>query len=246
MATQRKDPGGAAVARVERFTGPLMLLLALVFLAAFFVGYLPDAPPGLRGAARIVSNVVVALFAVELAVRVAVAERRLEYLASRWLDVLVVVVPFLRPLRVIMFLPVLARAAVGLQRVMGPMRGAYVLLVAVATVLTAAGLVLLFETRADGSSIQTFPDALWWAITTVTTVGYGDTYPVTAEGRVVAAALMVVGIALFGVLTAGVAAYFVESSAGEEESSDKLDEVLLRLEALERRLKERDEKEGDG
>ena len=246
MSRQRKNPGGAAVARVERFPGPLMLVLALVFLAAFVVGYLPDAPPGLRGAARTVSNAVVALFAVELAVRVAVAERRLEYLASRWLDVLVVVVPFLRPLRVIMFLPVLARAAAGLQRVMGPMRGAYVLLVAAATVLTAAGLVLLFETGADGSSIRTFPDALWWAITTVTTVGYGDTYPVTAEGRVVAAALMVVGIALFGVLTAGVAAYFVESSAEEDDGPDKLDEILARLEALERHLKERDEGEGDG
>ena len=231
---------------MARFTRPLMLLLALVFLAAVVVEYLPDASPGLRGAARTVSNVVVALFAVELAVRVAVAERRLEYLASRWLDVLVVVVPFLRPLRVIMFLPVLARAAVGLQLVMGPLRGAYVLLVAAATVLTAASLVLLFETGAKDSSIQTFPDALWWAITTVTTVGYGDTYPVTTEGRIVAAALMMVGIALFGVLTAGVAAYFVESSETEDESSDKLDEILARLDTLERRLKERDEREGDG
>ncbi len=123
----------------------------------------------------------------------------------------------MRPLRILMFLPVLARAAVGMQRIMGPFRGAYVLLVALATVLTAAGLVLLFERRTDGGSIQTFWDALWWAITTITTVGYGDTYPVTREERIVAAALMVVGIVLFGVLTAGVSAYFLESAAEDAE-----------------------------
>jgi voltage-gated potassium channel len=65
---------------------------------------------------------------------------------------------------------------------------------------------------------KTFPDALWWAATTVTTVGYGDRYPVTAVGRLVATGLMVVGIALLGVITASVAAWFVRNiQAAREE-----------------------------
>lgn len=236
------------MARIERLTAVPMLVLAIIFLAAFVVGYLPNASPDLRERAQLVSDVVVVLFAVELLVRVAVAENRLKYLVSRWLDVLIVVVPFLRPLRVLMLLPILARSAAGLRRVMGRFRGAYVVVIAVATVLAAAGLVLFFEAQEADGSIQTFSDALWWAITTITTVGYGDTYPVTPEGRAIAAALMIVGIALFGVLTAGVAAYFVESSAQEEDNSAKLDKVLARLEGVEKdlkELKERGKEEGD-
>jgi voltage-gated potassium channel len=222
-----------------------MLVLALVYIAALVVEYQSDASADLHQRARIVSDVVVALFAAELLARVAVAERRLQYLASRWLDVLIVVVPFLRPLRIIMFLPILARSAVGLRRVMGRFRGTYVLLIAVATVLSAAGLVLVFEAPHADGSIKTFPDALWWAITTITTVGYGDSYPITNEGRIVAAALMVVGIALFGTLTAGVAAYFVESSSKEDAKSDKLDEILARLQGVEKELKDLKERRNE-
>ncbi len=203
-------------------------------------------------------GLIIAVFAAELAVKVTLADRRLEYLRSRWLDVVIVLLPFLRPLRVLFFLPFLMRAIVGVERILGPYRVAYVLVVGVLTVLTGAGLVQLFEDRAGGP-IQSFGDALWWAITTITTVGYGDTYPVTAGGKVVAASLMLIGIALFGVLTAGVAAYFVERAEEEEEQqqADKIDRILKmldeqevrdkkvdrlleKLEELESRIRERD------
>lgn len=61
------------------------------------------------------------------------------------------------------------------------------------------------------SNIKTLSDALWWAFATVTTVGYGDRYPVTPEGRLIAAVLMTVGVGLFGTMTAGIAAFFLES-----------------------------------
>lgn len=147
----------------------------------------------------------VALFAAELVIKVAVAERRWAYLRAHWIDVLIVVVPFLRPLRalrVLRLLPFLARGALGLRRVMGPYRGAYVLVIGLGAVLVSAALVAIFEQDADGS-IPGFGDALWWAATTVTTVGYGDKFPVTPEGRAVAVFLMIIGIALFGMLTAG-------------------------------------------
>ena len=148
---------------------------------------------------------------------------------------LIVVVPFLRPLRalrVLRLLPFLARGAIGLRRVMGPYRGAYVLVIGLGAVLVSAALVAIFEQDADGS-IQGFGDALWWAATTVTTVGYGDKFPVTSEGRAVAVFLMIIGIALFGMLTAGIAAYFVES---DTENGVSNRELLMKVESLEAQL----------
>jgi voltage-gated potassium channel len=65
------------------------------------------------------------------------------------------------------------------------------------------------EQHAGEANITGYGDALWWSATTVTTVGYGDRYPVTTEGRLIAVGLMLVGIALVGAITASVAAWMV-------------------------------------
>lgn len=254
----RTGPGGETVRRIERFTEVPMLVLAIVYIPVFIVDYMPDVSASVRREADIVQWVVVAAFAAELLVKIAVADQRLRYLRARWPEILIVALPFLRPLRPLMVVPLLARAILGAERVLGNYRVLYVLVVGTLTVLTGAGVVLLFEDRAGGP-IQSFGDAFWWAITTITTVGYGDTYPVTAGGRLVAALVMLVGIALFGVLTATVAAYFVERDEEDQERADKIDLVLQklaereqrdekvdrlldRLEHLERRMEQR----GDG
>ena len=85
----------------------------------------------------------------------------------------------------------------------------YVLGVAVMAIGLGAIAALDAEQDAKGANIVTFGDALWWAATTVTTVGYGDRFPITAEGRVIAIALMVVGIAMVGAVTASIAAWMV-------------------------------------
>jgi voltage-gated potassium channel len=91
------------------------------------------------------------------------------------------------------------------------------------TAVMALGLgavaVLDAEQDAAGANITTFGDALWWSATTVTTVGYGDHFPVTTTGRFVAVALMVVGIACIGAITAGVAAWLVRQVEADERLS---------------------------
>ncbi len=77
--------------------------------------------------------------------------------------------------------------------------------------------VLVFEDSTD-ANIKTPFDAFWWAISTITTVGYGDKFPVTTEGRIVAIVLMVTGVGFFGVLTGLFARLFVESEFKKEES----------------------------
>jgi voltage-gated potassium channel len=110
----------------------------------------------------------------------------------------------------------------------------FVLLAAVLIVFVGAGAELIFESKAKGSNIHNYANALWWAITTITTVGYGDRYPVSAGGRGVAVVLMLVGIGLIGVITASVASYFVaqESETNVAEAVVQLDARLDRIEAL--------------
>lgn len=104
---------------------------------------------------------------------------------------------------------------------------------------------LLFEENAKGGNVHSYPDALWWAIVTVTTVGYGDRYPVTEGGRAVAVILMLLGIGLIGVLTATVASVFVkehtdaskeEFRKGHADLGQQLAEISQRLADVERRL----------
>ena len=87
------------------------------------------------------------------------------------------------------------------------------------------------EQRASGARIVNIGDAMWWAVTTITTVGYGDFYPVTAAGKVIAAALMLTGIGLLGVITASVAAWFIGAEQEEAQSrEDRLELIVSRLE----------------
>jgi voltage-gated potassium channel len=79
--------------------------------------------------------------------------------------------------------------------------------------------VLSAERGKRGSNIESFADALWWSMTTVTTVGYGDQFPVTGTGRWVAASLMLAGIALLGVVTASVASWLIERVQEVQETS---------------------------
>lgn len=96
-------------------------------------------------------------------------------------------------------------------------------------------MVLEFEGGNPDANIASYPDALWWAVTTITTVGYGDRFPMSSPGRAV---LMIAGIAMFGVITATIAAYFVEQQAEEDEAS-RLDQIMERLDRIEAGLRPR-------
>ena len=120
-----------------------------------------------------------------------------------------------------------------------------VLIAAAGTLMAGAWLVLLFEENAKDSNIHNYPDALWWAVFTVTTVGYGDRYPSTTGGRVVAGVLMLVGIGLIGVLTATVASLFIKEHTdanrqvyqkGHADLGQRLSVISNRLADVERRL----------
>jgi voltage-gated potassium channel len=93
------------------------------------------------------------------------------------------------------------------------------------------------QAEVDSKDFASFWDGVWWAVVTVTTVGYGDIYPHTVAGRVVAIILMFVGIAFLAVLTATIASYFVKSDRQDESSA--ILASLGRLEAEVAELKAR-------
>ena len=83
--------------------------------------------------------------------------------------------------------------------------------------------------------VKTFADGIWWALVTITTVGYGDITPYTTLGRIVASTLMILGIGFIATLTAAVSAYFM-SNFGDKQTT--LDDVLIKLEEIDQELDE--------
>jgi voltage-gated potassium channel len=110
----------------------------------------------------------------------------------------------------------------------------YATVVGAVVFFSLTGLALLFERDAAGANIHTYGDAIWWGIATITTVGYGDRFPVTTEGRAISIFIMILGISLFSLITASIAAKFVRPSVEREEAT--LEDVLARLEQMEARL----------
>ena len=214
-----------------------------------------DLPSSVEAAILAADWFIWAAFAFEYIVRLALTHERWRFVRRHWADLLIVVLPFLRPLRIIRSakaLRVLRLARVGSalgkvgqdgRRLLVRHHLHYALLIIGMVIVGAASVALLVE-DGSGGSIDSFGDALWWAVSTVTTVGYGDIFPITPAGRGVAAFLMVTGIALFGVLTANLTTFFVErgdpTPAPDVATDDlvvaRLDELLRRIDLLERRL----------
>jgi len=200
------------VERWERRAEVPLLLLALAFLVAYAWPVLdPRLDAGLSTFLTYVGWTVWVAFALDFVVRLSLAEDRAGYALRHWYDVALIALPLLRPLRLLRllaFVRILNRSAAGnlVTRVTTYVAGTAVLALGLGAIA-----VLDAEQDQPGATITTIGDALWWAATTVTTVGYGDLYPVTTAGRLVAVVLMVVGIALVGAVTASVAAWFVSS-----------------------------------
>lgn len=197
-----------------------LTLAALLFLGAYAWPILnPDLGSFWEGACRFVTWAAWGFFALDYIVRLALSQDRPRYVRSNLFDLAVVALPILRPLRLlrlVTLLSVLNRYAGGSLRG----RVAVYVVGSVALVLFVGALAVLDAERgAEGSNIATFGDAVWWAMTTVTTVGYGDRFPVTETGRFVAGGLMVAGIALLGVVTASLASWLIERVSEVEEES---------------------------
>nr|WP_281371993.1 potassium channel family protein [Modestobacter versicolor] len=220
--------------RYEELSQWPLVVLALLFVAAYAWGVLrPDLPGWLLSTLDVVTVVAWPVFLADYLLRLGLARHRWRFVRENWVDGVAVLLPLLRPLRIISLVRV---ARVIDRRLTSTLHGrvaAYVTATASLVVFMASLAAYDAERAAPGASITSYGDAVWWAVTTITTVGYGDEYPVTPEGRLVAVLLMVSGIALLGVVTAAVASWFVGRVAEAAQAQDDADDAALLTEVRE-------------
>lgn len=214
-----------------RELGPFQLAL-FVLSSMLLLGLAADMLlPVPREITRLISYIDFAICVIlltDFSLRFRAAASKLQFMKWGWLD-LVASIPMLemlrwgrlfRIIRVIRLLVAFRSAHYYLRALFGNRREAglaslFVLTIAVVSFASAG--ILLVETSPE-SNIRTAEDALWWAMTTITTVGYGDRFPVTNAGRIIASVMMLCGIGLFGSLS-GVAASFFMGNGDAKKSS---------------------------
>ncbi|MFD3514010.1 potassium channel family protein [Streptomyces sp. NPDC058657] len=218
--------------RWERRTQNPLLALALVFAVAYAVPIVaPDAPGWVHRACSAAEWAVWAAFAADYLVRLALAPGKWLFVRSHPLDLLAVVLPLARPLRLLRLVSTLLLVGRRARMASQITLSAYVGGAVVGLLMFGSLAVLEVERDAPDGNIKTLGDAVWWSFTTMTTVGYGDHSPTTGLGRVLAVGLMLSGIALLGVVTANIAAWFIarfERDDAEERRQTELLEGLLR------------------
>lgn len=231
-----------------------MLALSLVFLGILVTPVLDERLTAAEvGALNVAEVVLWVVFAAEYLIRLVLTQDRARFLLHNIPDLVAVAVPVLRPVRVVRLARFVRAGALVARTAEHAQVKLYMRVAVQATVIAVlvlfVGSVGMFdvERHAPNANIRTFGDAAWWAITTVTTVGYGDRYPVTTEGRLIAVSVMLTGIAILGVVTASIASWFVENLRAVQRAEEQqavrdqrletvLTELIQRLAKLESHL----------
>lgn len=209
------------------FLNLLIIILSFYVLGSLVVDTFFTLPPEIAKVLNYVDNFICGVFLLDFIIRFRQAENKLQFMKWGWIE-LIASIPTLdfmragRLLRLIRLIRIIRAFRstkhivqhIFKNKVQGTLTS--VAIIAVLMLLFSSIAILQFETDPN-SNIKTAGDAIWWAYVTMTTVGYGDKYPVTTEGRIIAAILMTVGVGLFGTFTAYVSSWFVKDNAKTEE-----------------------------
>jgi voltage-gated potassium channel len=234
------DTPRTPVTRLELWEAKLewpLAVIAVAFLIDYSITVLARPHGPTADVLEAIMVVLYLVFVVDYFARLILAPDRRQWFLRHLLDLAVVALPFLRPLRVLRLIVLFG----AMQRVVGQaVRGrviAYTGACAVLLVYVSSLAILDVERSDPASPINNFGDALWWSISTITSVGYGDLAPVTLAGRLIAVLLMLGGISLIGVITATVASWIVQRVTEEEVAHqaateahiDQLRDEIIRL-----------------
>lgn len=224
----------------------MMLLLCAYVLIALFVDTIFTLPKETSTLLTRIDNIICVVFIGDFIYNVITAKSKIGYLKWGWID-LVSSIPNIQILRwgrfarIIRILRILRgiRSTRQIIRFVFANRAkgtfASVAMISFVLMVFSSIAILNCETGPE-SNIKTASDALWWSFVTITTVGYGDYYPTTLLGRIVAGLLMTAGVGLFGTFTAYVASYFVQQEAQEEEKREE--EILCEIKAIRSEIEE--------
>lgn len=234
----RREPG--ALEAFEQQTAWPMMGVVLASLVALLIPVFADVSSFLAGALIITDWLLWLVFAAEYGTRWYVAIDRWMFVRHNVIDLAVVALPMFPAIRALRIARLLRVGVVGArvvdqsESIVKRSNAKYAIAVALLIVLLAAVMVWSVEHENPQSSIRSLSDALWWAVTTVTTVGYGDKYPTSPEGKGIAITLMILGIAVFGLVSATLASLFVENDTKDdyEDIRDQIGRLEAKVDAL--------------
>ncbi|MBN1170937.1 MAG: ion transporter [Micromonosporaceae bacterium] len=218
-----------------------LTLLALLFVAVYAVPILrPEVPQAVHEACAIANLLIWALFGADFVIRFTLHPHRRRFLRSNLIDLAVLVLPMIRALRVLRLASALMVFSRRTEHWARGQLSLYVGATSTMLVIVAALAVLDAERGNADATITSYPDALWWSVVTITTVGYGDRYPITTTGRLVALGLMLGGIGLIGFVTGSLASWIIERVAETEHRQEvtqaDIAKVLAEVAALRKEI----------
>ena len=210
----------------------LVLVLSVYVLLALACDTFFHLEPEVSKLLSLIDDAICVFFLFEFCVRFYQTENRLEFMKWGWIDLIssIPTLEFFRPGRAFRLFRLLRilRAFRSLKHITHHVfrrrvQGAFTTVAIIAILMVIFSSIAILQVEDDpNSNIKTAEDALWWSYVTITTVGYGDKYPVTTEGRMIAVFLMTTGVGLFGTFTGFVASWFVEERKEEQEKDGEV------------------------
>lgn len=200
----------------------LVLVLSVYVLGALLIDTFFKLPPETSKLLNYIDNLVCVFFFIEFTIRFKKSENKLQFMKWGWIDLLSSI-PMLdcfragRSIRLLRLLRVLKafRSTKNLVNHIfaNKVNGAFASISTIAILLVIFSALAILQVETDpNSNIKTAEDAIWWSYVTITTVGYGDKYPITTEGRIIGAILMTTGVGIFGTFTALVSSWFIQKN----------------------------------
>jgi voltage-gated potassium channel len=238
------------------FIGSISLL---AFVVAVLYYLIPD--PEIKQVLFILDNIYAILFLIDFILRYrAVDDKKRYMLGWGWLA-LVTSIPGLPALRIIRSLLVLhnvrelkrvtpAELEMQARERLGESVLYFTIVIGLIVITIGSILIVWVESDTPGAEIKSGYDAMWWSLVTVSTVGYGDEYPVTLEGRIIGVFMILVGVALFTTLTSYLASNFTDRGAQRQreqqlelakKNAQQMETLLERILALEEKIAEKTE-----
>jgi voltage-gated potassium channel len=213
-----------------------VLVLSIVVLITLVIDTTLDLPVEVSGLLQTIDNTVCIVLLIDFLIRFRKAPSKLQFMKWGWIDLVASspnvellrlgrLVRVFRVLRMLRGIRLIHRLATALfkDKIKGGFAAAGL---SVFLLLCFSSIsILICEQNEPEANIATAGDAMWWSVATITTVGYGDRYPITTEGRCVAVVLMLSGLGLFGTISALTAALFIGLPEDDDGINQLTDEV---------------------
>jgi len=235
----------------SRFEWPMLVVVLWILLQ----WALENAGVMSASTSRVADWLVWLAFVTETTVLTALVRDKRSYLLNNWINLTIIIIGFpplwgdtplagiLRGLRAVLMFGLLLRLSRTWRQVLVQHHLGNSLII-MFLVVVVAGVVIAYI----DPGIKTPWEGIWWALATVTTVGYGDVVPVSEQGRIVGIILLLLSVVLLSLVTANISAFLVSRGAvkGESEVHERLKKMEKRLERIEQMLKESRTRQGNG